>query len=340
MKKTISIILVIVMHISLFALVGFDKQISNIGKKDILSFGLGVNAAYGEIKDASAEEDGTGEAVVDVAAVLVDNEGKIVKCVLDCASSKVQFSGDGKVMQNSEFKTKRELGDSYGMVAYAGATAEWYAQADSFAKLCEGKTIDEIKALVAEGDKGTQEVITAGCTIMIDDFVKSIELAVANAAQSKATAESELKLGIVTSQTSKDATADGNGEAELATTVVAAVVDGEVVNTASTDVAAVKFIIDSKGKNLTDTSMALQTKKQLGDNYGMALYGQDLNGDGVVKEWYDQAKAFNISVAGKTADEISALAVQTGYGNEALQTAGCTIHVGDMVKAVVKAAAV
>lgn len=70
----------------------------------------------------------------------------------------------------------------------------------------------------------------------------------------------------------------------------------------------------------------------------MASYGTDLNGDGTVKEWNEQAAAFDEALKGKTADEISALAVDTGYGVESLQTAGCTINVNDMVKAAVKAA--
>mgnify|MGYP003297401072 FL=1 len=70
----------------------------------------------------------------------------------------------------------------------------------------------------------------------------------------------------------------------------------------------------------------------------MAAYGTDLNGDGTVKEWYAQAEAFDTACVGKTADEISALAADKGYGVEALQTAGCTINIADMVKAAVKAA--
>ena len=70
----------------------------------------------------------------------------------------------------------------------------------------------------------------------------------------------------------------------------------------------------------------------------MASYGKDLNGDGTVKEWFEQAAAFDAACKGKTAAEISALAVETGYGVEDLQTAGCTINVSNMIKAAVKAA--
>ncbi len=342
MKKTVSIILVILMHISLVAVIGFDKQISNIGKADILSYGLGVTSSYGEVKNVSDDADGQVELIVNVAAVLVDYEGKIVKCELDCADSTVKFSKDGKLAENAGYLTKRELGDDYNMVAYGGAVAEWYAQADSFAKVCEGKTIDEVKALVVDGYKGTDEVIKAGCTIGIADFVSSVEAAVSNAKESNATFEDEVKLGVVTGTSLKDAS-DGNTSFDINTTIVGACVgaDGKV-SVSTTDAVSVTVMVDKDGKVISDTTAEIKTKKSLGYDYKMAEYGiyNDLNGDGVVKEWFEQAKAFDDELTGKNAAEIGALAVETGYGAEALQTAGCTIHVGDMVKAAVKAATV
>ncbi len=69
-------------------------------------------------------------------------------------------------------------------------------------------------------------------------------------------------------------------------------------------------------------------------------YAADLNKDGKVLEWDEQAAAFNAACAGLDKDGVAKLAIETGYGADALQTAGCTIHVGDMVKAAVKAATV
>jgi hypothetical protein len=341
MKKFLSIAIAIIMVAGVLFLVGCDKgpEDSNTDAPANLKFGLGVVAAYGEVKDASDEGNGEGEVVVNVASVLVDSEGKIVKCVLDCADNKAQFTAEGTAVEAGEFKTKYEMGDDYNMVTYGGAKAEWYAQADAFAGLTVGKTLDEVKALMAEDYKGTDEVVNAGCTIYVSDFVKAIEAAYNNAADSKATADSTLKLGVVTAQTNKDVTDEADGEIELATTVVATALDAEgKVIVAATDVASAKLTFDAKGVSTTDTTAAIATKKGLGKDYNMAAYGNDLNGDGVVKEWFEQADAFNAALVGKNATEIGALAVETGYGAADLQTAGCTIHVGDMVKAAVKAA--
>ena len=268
MKKFLSIAIAIIMVAGVLFLVGCDKgpEDANTDAPANLKFGLGVVASYGDVKDASDEANGEGEVIVDVAAVLVDADGKIVKCVLDCADSKAAFTAEGAAVEAGEFKTKYEMGDSYNMVTYGGAKAEWYTQADSFAKLVEGKTVEEVKALVAEGDKGTADVVNAGCTIMIADFVKSIEAAVKNAADSKATADSTLKLGVVTSQTNKDASEEANGEIEIATTVVATALDAEgKVIVAKTDVAAAKLAFDAKGVSATDATAAIATKYEQGD---------------------------------------------------------------------------
>ena len=44
-------------------------------------------------------------------------------------------------------KTKNELGADYGMVAWAGAIAEWNEQAASFAQYITGMTADEVSGI-------------------------------------------------------------------------------------------------------------------------------------------------------------------------------------------------
>ncbi len=338
MKKFISIALVILMHISLVGLIGCDGILTEALMGKELKFGMGVLASYGETKNATDEADGSGEAVVDVAAVLIDAKGRIVKCTVDCASSTVSWANDGKAVAPAEFKTKAELGDGYNMVAWGGAVQEWYKQAESFAKMCEGKTIEEVKAMVVDGYKPNEDLVNAGCTIAVSGFVGAVEKAVANAAASNATEESIINLGVQTSATPNDATSEGDGNIEVASTVVAVVIDeNKNISQSVTDVATVKFTFNAKGENTTYTDNALTTKREAGENYGMAAYGQDLNGDGVVKEWFEQANAFDAALVGKEYNGIEALTTEIGYGSDELQAAGCTVHVGDMQKAAIKA---
>ena len=55
----------------------------------------------------------------------------------------------------------------------ANGKAEWYVQADAFAKQLVGKTASEINGLQAADGHGNDAVISAGCTIYVTDFVKA-----------------------------------------------------------------------------------------------------------------------------------------------------------------------
>jgi hypothetical protein len=202
------------------ALVACDK------KEETLKFGMGVHISA-SATDATADKEGQGKATINVAVITVDADGKVVACQIDTADNTVKYTAEGKAVANDGFKTKYELGKDYNMVTYGGAAKEWFEQADAFESVVVGKTLDEIKALVAEGGKGTDAVISAGCTIAITEFVGAIEKAFANLADSNATASSTLKLGMNTNQSTKDATADANGQNQVETTVVAAAIDAD-----------------------------------------------------------------------------------------------------------------
>ena len=327
MKKILTLALAALMLLSALSLTA-------CGKAESLKLGLGVSASYEKASDADGDTNGEGEVVVTAAAVLVDANGKIVKCVIDTADNTVGYTSDGKYVAADSFQTKYEKGEAYGMKAYAGSAKEWYEQADAFAALTVGKTADEVKALVADGGKGTDAVISAGCTIAVSDFANAVVKAVANAADSSATKDDTLKIAMVSKQeSSKDATDEAEGVNEVDTTIVAAARDkNNKVTACKADALQAKFTFDAKGAATLDTATAIQTKNEKGDAYGMKAYA------GSAKEWYEQADAFCAACVGKTSTEIAALAAGDGYGVESLQTAGCTIGVTDLVETAVKAA--
>ncbi len=323
MKKIISVALCIVLMLGVLTLAGCGEK--------TLKFGFGVYTNVSAASDAAEDKNGQGKVAMTGAAVTVDADGKIVACALDTMDITVDYTGEGKAVAKEEFKTKYELGDGYNMKAYGGATKEWYEQADAFETVVCGKTLAEVKALVAEGNKGTDEVVNAGCTIMINEFVSAIEKAVGNAADSTATAKNTLKLGVATEQSCKDATEEKDGQNQVETTFVAAALDanGKVV-AASSDCVQVKFTFDNKGKSTYDLTKAVASKKEAGENYGMKAYG------GAAKEWFEQAAAFDAACVGKTATEIAAMMGDDNYGNADLKAAGCTILVNGFVKAASK----
>ena len=164
MKKIVSIILVALMLLSATTLVSCNNK--------PLQIGLGV---YTEAKATDATEDvnGKGQVTATVAAVLLDANGKIVQCVIDCAdySAEITTSGEARPISNNNLKTKRDQGADYGMVKYAGATKEWFEQAEAFATLCVGKTADEVAGVaVDESTKPTDADLLTSVTIKIGEF--------------------------------------------------------------------------------------------------------------------------------------------------------------------------
>lgn len=136
------------------------------------TLGMGVSLNMDSSKSGNAQVDAT------VAAVVLDAEGKIVSCRIDCAQSKMDIS-EGTVDTAAEFKTKMELGDDYGMVAYGNAIAEWDAQSKAFSEYVVGKTAAEVAAIeTTENDHGysvaADETLLASCTIQITGMMAVI----------------------------------------------------------------------------------------------------------------------------------------------------------------------
>ncbi len=332
MKKILCAILAIMMIATAVVLTSCNQTEAT---PETLKLGLGVYSYYEGATDASADGNGKGEVITTAAAVLVDKDGKIVKCEIDTIDNVVEYTAEGKFV-TTEFKTKYELGADYGMKnPYYGSAKEWFEHADAFESVVVGKTVADVKALVAADGKGTDALINAGCTISASDFVSAVEKAVANAKDSEATADSTLGLGIASSMSGEDATADKAGKIEIDTSIVAMALDadGKVI-ASSTDCAASEFGFDAAGAATTNTTKALSTKGELGAAYGMKNPNY-----GSAKEWFEHAAAFDATCAGKNATEIAALA-NYGVAGDALVSAGCTVYVGNIVKAAVKAATI
>lgn len=349
MKKIISLLLVVFMVVS-FAACGTKPTTDENNGDDVataLKFGVGIVASYGDAKDADGDTNGECKAETTAVAVLLDDAGKIVDIAIDSVDAKAAWTSEGVASATEEVKTKYELGTAYNMAAYGkkhdgtdGKVLEWFEQIDAFVATAKGKTLDEVKAFVGEDTYTTGDLAAAGCTISVGSIMAALEEAVKNAAASEATAEDTVKIAFATSVENTDATEEKEGSVEFEETIVAAVTDkdGKVV-VAKTDCAVVTVTFDTKGVATVDTTAEIKTKLDLGANYNMAAYGKKHDGsDGAVKEWFEQAAAFDAALVGKTASEFASLADADGYGTGDLATAGCTIGISDMIKAADKAA--
>ena len=306
---------------------------------------LGMGVVYA---DSSSTTQAAYSATV--AAVVVDENGVIVDCKIDCAQNKM--NGDA-IDPAKTFLSKYELGFDYNMVKYSEATNEWFQQADAFAQYVIGKTADEVAALptrVRGADEPhpgyvvtTDETLFASCSITVTDFIE----AVAKAARDPYAQEfegSDFVLGVACNSDASSSTepADGkNGTIKMYVEFAAAAVgtDGKILATV-TDAIQPSHEVDEFGEIVKTTYKG--TKKELGFDYNMVKYSEATN------EWFQQAAAFEDYCVGRTADEVLALPTRVrgadephpGYVVTADETlfASCSISIPGFQSVIAKAA--
>ncbi|MDK2808022.1 MAG: hypothetical protein PWP24_756 [Clostridiales bacterium] len=146
-----------------------------------------------------------------------------------------------------------------------------------------------------------------------------------------------LKTGIAVTTSVADSTsaADEDGVAQVYSTIVAVLVDGNgTIVDCKIDAAQTKINFSKEGKITSDLNSPIQSKQEIGAAYGMAAKS------GIGKEWNEQASAFAAYVVGKTADEVKGIAVnEEGIATDADLTSSVTIHIGDFMATVEKAVA-
>ena len=109
---------------------------------------LATMPSVGSSTAADAENAGNAQLDADIA-VLTRKDGVITSCYIDSLQAKIAFDATGAVTTDlsAPVKTKNELGADYGMVAWAGAIAEWNEQAASFAQYITGKTAADVAGI-------------------------------------------------------------------------------------------------------------------------------------------------------------------------------------------------
>ena len=144
--------------------------------------GLAVIADVADSTSAAADAEGAASYNVVLAAVTVDENGVIQSCALDSVGSTVNFDTTGTITTDLTAAplSKNELGDDYGMKAYAGSTYEWNEQAASFAAYVTGKTAEEVAGIaVDESSKVTEADLATSVTISVGGFLGLIAKAAA-----------------------------------------------------------------------------------------------------------------------------------------------------------------
>ena len=142
--------------------------------------GLGTVNRIAKSKDAG-EADGNAQTDAVIAAITIDSAGKIVAVNIDSVQSKIAFTVEGKLATDpaTMVKSKKELGDDYGMKAQSALGKEWYEQIEALEKWLVGKTLAEVEGLKLTEGKATD--LAASVTITVTDYIEAVKKAIADA---------------------------------------------------------------------------------------------------------------------------------------------------------------
>ena len=332
MKKVLALVMVLALALSFTACGGSGKKVKT---------GIAIVSSLSGT-NASADESGLAQVDSTVAAVTVDESGKIVSCKIDVAQNKVPVNADGSFDTSLTFKSKQELGTDYGMTPASPIGKEWNEQADAFAAYVVGKTAAEVEAIALLGEDkhfGPDVAdLAASCTMNVVDIKAAIVAACNNAQDLGASADDTLGLGLSTDMgSSKLPTADEAGLVQTDTTYAAVTYnkDGKITSTALNCTQA-KFDVTVEGA-VAPKSETIVPKMEQGDDYGMRAASP------IQKEWNEQANAFAAYLTGKTAAEVSAtplLGKDKHFGPDVADlAASCTMNVVAFIDAVGRAMA-
>ena len=302
-----------------------------------LKTGLYIGTDLSGSANADAENAGSAAYDVTIVAVTVDDAGVIADCVIDSIKASVAFDASGAITSDlaAAVPTKNELGEAYGMKAYAGSAYEWNEQAAALADYAVGKTVEQLKTgAVNESGYAADADLATTATIYIGGYVAGIEAAVNNARHLGAQADDDLKLAVISSiSSSTPATAEANGNAQLDSNVTALTMNGDVITSCVIDALQAKVAFDAAGAIASDVASGAKTKNELGEAYGMKAYA------GSAYEWNEQAAAFAAYCTGKTAADVKGIAVtESTVPTEADLASTVTIAVGGFQALIEKAA--
>ncbi len=288
-----------------------DEEVAEEGTSKL---GLGVVASIARSRDADEDLPAQAQADVVMAAVLFDEEGRVVSVTIDNAQNRVPFDEEMQVDRDVAVPgtTKAELGDDYNMRRVSEIEKEWDEQIAAFEEWMVGQTVDEIKGLpVKVVDDAHQHVpdipeLTTSVTITVEGYIEAVE----NAYNNSIEVEDAVTAGLgSTISLARSRGLDEDNEimpmAQFDNTMAAVAFDADgVIVGAIIDNAQIRVAFDEEGQVTSDRTEAPKTKAQLEDDYGMRRVSE------IEREWFEQIADFSEWMVGKTVDEVLGLPVK------------------------------
>ena len=198
MKKLSAILTAVILSVSLTACSSATDNNSNTDNIDSAAYRVGIGSYTTTDSSYSSVEGENGRGVISTtyATVIFDSNDIIRKVYIDQVESKIHFDSKGQIVTNgttTDIRTKRELGDEYGMKAASPIGKEWYEQVNSIESWLVGKNIKDITSGAmnnmydnsypdnATGDMGTAASdIVNGAKNIAGDVVRGAESVVSD----------------------------------------------------------------------------------------------------------------------------------------------------------------
>lgn len=290
--------------------------------------------------DATADADGKIQFNTTIVSVLLD--GDVIKDVqIDVAQNTAVVKADGTVEVPTEFPTKLEKGDAYGMKDVSAnmgnieGGGEWYEQAAALEEYMIGKTVTEVLEMpTVERDASHTAVpdveeLKSSVTITVGDYLEALEKAseVAVAVEGNA-----VKLG-TGSTTAMTVNEEGKVQTNTTYTRVVLDADGKILD-AFVDVAQNDVVVAEDG---TITGEPRDSKYILKEAYDMKETSANIGNIEDGGEWYEQADSFVEYIKGLTVAEVVAIELEAAVPTTEDLTSKVTIHISDWITAFEKA---
>lgn len=291
--------------------------------------------------EATEEKDGKVQFNTTIVTVLLD--GETVKDVkIDVAQNTAAIKADGTVTVPTEFPTKLEKGDAYGMKDVSASMgnieggADWYEQAASLEDWMIGKTVADIVAMeTTERDASHKHVpaveeLTSSVTITVESYLEALEKAaeVAVAVEGK-----PAKLGAASITSMKHDAEKGTVQTETYYSHVVLDADGKILESFIDCAQNRVTVADGKIEG-----EAIDSKYVLADKYNMKGTSANIGNIEGGAEWFEQADSFREYVKGLTVAEVSAIELADGVATSEDLTSSVTVKINGWIKNFEKAA--
>ena len=184
MKKFTALLTAAALSICMTACSSNTDNNTNPDNIDSAAYRIGIgsytttDSSYSSVEG----ENGTGVVSTTYATVVFDSNDIIKKVYIDQVESKVYFDAKGQIVTNgadTNIRTKRELGDEYGMKNASPIGKEWYEQINGIESWLVGKNIKNIANGVMNnnmyGNGANSDSVTDGVSGVVDGIADGAE---------------------------------------------------------------------------------------------------------------------------------------------------------------------